>query len=78
MLIAADGEPVSGRDLMAAVYMRGEPWTEWRWRDVRISARRWAVPVLKPRARPLRWRIKPGQLLRQQLAEEGEAPENGE
>jgi hypothetical protein len=63
LLIAADGAPILGREMMQAIYPRGEPWTEWRWRDVRASARRWAVPVLEPRTRPLKWRAKPNLLL---------------
>jgi hypothetical protein len=59
---------------MEAVYIRGERWTEWRWHDVRVSARRWAVPVLEPRTRPLKWRAKPDLLSRQQLAKNDETP----
>jgi hypothetical protein len=74
LLIAANGASVTGREMMQAIYSRGEPWTEWRWRDVRASARRWAVPVLEPRSRPLRWRAKPDLLLWQQLAKNDQTP----
>jgi hypothetical protein len=55
-LIVASTEIVSGRELMAAVYPR-QPWTEWRWRDMRKSAERYAERIL-PRTRPLMWRAK--------------------
>jgi len=58
LLIAGDGKPVSGREMVQAIYPRG-PWPEWRWACVRLSARRYAVPVLKPRSRPLKWRANP-------------------
>jgi hypothetical protein len=58
MLIAADGKPVDGREIMAAVYP-WKPWPEWRWRDMRKSASRYADRILQPRSRPLMWRPKP-------------------
>jgi hypothetical protein len=75
LLIAADGEPVTTRDMIDVIYPRANR-MEWRWRDVRASARRWAEPLLKPRSRPLRWRAKPGLLLSKQLAERADTPEN--
>ena len=50
---------VTTRDMMNAVWMRGEPWTESRWRHMRRAAERFAVREGK-RSRPLRWRLKPG------------------
>src|SRR5437764_959612 len=51
-LAAAGGQPVTTRDLMAAVYYRGEPWIWWRWRRVRESAERYAERMT-PKTRPL-------------------------
>jgi hypothetical protein len=62
LLIAADGGGVSGRQMMEAIYYRGEPWTEWRCATVRLSALRYAERVLEPRSRPLLWKAKPGLL----------------
>jgi hypothetical protein len=61
LLIAADGGPVSTQEMIEAIYPKldlSKTLPDWRWRDVRWSARRWATP-LTPRSRPLRWRAKP-------------------
>src|SRR5262249_13826596 len=63
LLIAADGQPVSTLAMMEAIYPYG-PWPYWRWHNARMSARRYAKPVLSPRSRPLLWRAKPGVLRR--------------
>jgi hypothetical protein len=38
----------------------GTPIPEWRLASVRKAASRFAVRVLEPRSRPLKWRAKPG------------------
>jgi hypothetical protein len=74
LLIAANGQPVTTVQIMEAIYLRGEPWTDWRWDWARRSASRYAVRVLKPRSRPLLWRGKPNLLFPQQLAKDDETP----
>src|SRR4029079_8744629 len=59
LLIAADGEPITTRQMMEAVFPRrnfrgAQP--DWLWACVRRSALRYASPILSPRSRPLRWR----------------------
>src|SRR5262245_51985849 len=60
LLIAADGRPVSTRQMLEYVYPHldlDKPVNRWRWRKVRYSASRFAERVM-PRTRPLRWRLK--------------------
>jgi hypothetical protein len=62
LLIAADGGPVTTRQMVEAAYPRidtSKMLPQWRWQDVRLSARRYAEPILQPRSRPLKWRAKP-------------------
>jgi hypothetical protein len=56
-LLIGLGRPVTTTEMMQVVYVRGEPWTKWRWNGVRGSAERYAVRVL-PRTRPMLWRAK--------------------
>jgi hypothetical protein len=58
LLIAADGGPITTRDMIELIYPGRTSWPRWCWRDIRASAHRWAVPVLQPRSRPLHWRLK--------------------
>jgi hypothetical protein len=57
LLIAANGQPVSARDMIAIVYPGRTSWPEWCWACVRRSAERYAERVW-PRARPLRWKAR--------------------
>jgi hypothetical protein len=52
LLIAADSRPVTTRQMMEVAH-HGRSWPEWRWRDMRKSAIRYAEPILSPRSRPL-------------------------
>jgi hypothetical protein len=61
LLIAAGGKPVSGLEMISAIYP-GQAWGEWRWAKVRESASRYAVRI-EPRTRPLCWRLKPDGML---------------
>ncbi len=56
-VLIAEGAAITTTAMMEAVWMRGKPWTEWRWAHVRTAAERHAERVW-PRTRPLRWRAK--------------------